>query len=141
MLSLKSQFPLLYYDKAQSNMAHKAVLDVVPPPPPQRLASVLSAPSQSVSSTSGPLHMLDPLAGKLLHPLSLANFHPSDFNVKNCTTETPLPSYTSALWQTKTSLLVLSIIVTNSCVIVELLCFPLARKLPEGKNQACLVLT
>lgn len=31
MLSLKSQFPLLYYDKAQSNMAHKAVLDVVPP--------------------------------------------------------------------------------------------------------------
>lgn len=123
-------------------MAHKAMLDLVPPAP-QRLASVLSAPSQSASATSGPLHMLYPLAGKLLHPLSLANFHPSDFNVKNCTTETPLPSYTptSALWQTKTSLLVLSIIVTNSCVIVELVCFPLARKLPEGKNQACLLLT
>lgn len=28
---LKPQFPLLYYDKAQSNMAHKALLDVVPP--------------------------------------------------------------------------------------------------------------
>lgn len=27
---LKPQFPLLYYDKAQSNMAHKALLDVVP---------------------------------------------------------------------------------------------------------------
>lgn len=80
---LKPQFPLLYYEKAQSNMADKVLLDLALsyPQEPASLSSLL--PHRVLaSSTSGPLHILFPLPGKLPHPLSLANSFPFRFQCK-----------------------------------------------------------
>lgn len=67
---------------------------------------------------------------KLL-PLSLANSFTLQISIlkkkKRCTAETPSSYCLQPPEQTKTSLLVVTIIITNSRKIVELLFFPLAR--------------
>lgn len=66
-------------------MAHKVLLDLALP------RRVLASP------TSGPLHMLFPLPGKLPHPLSLANSFTLQISMQNNVAQRPPSTLTPYL--------------------------------------------